>query len=623
MQQTTELIKTLAAVVVAGLACLLVFLFTGGPDFAAPSEEVGDYFFEFDPIKATSLEIVEYLPSTARVKDLKVEKNSSGVWVIPSHYNYPTDAKNRLGEAANAIRGLKRGTVVSDKRSDHEQFGVVDPKKEIEAGTSGIGTRVSIGQDGKEIAAIIIGKADGELRYVRIPEQDNVYLAKVDVSKLSTKFEDWIEVDLLKIQGFALNHVEFTNYSFDPVAWLRKQDIKAAFKPGDLLRVNYFDEKPAKEKWGLDVLEPEDGIYRPAVYATGEELNVEVLDTMKNSFNDLKIVDVREKPAALVAAIKGKSQGVTTAVFEDLAQRGFFITPEGFFAKEGEMVICIEDGVQYRLRFGTLAPAPSGSDAAAAAGGDKPSDDYRYLFLAAEFDPSQIPAPAFEKYEPAPASTTPATSTEPATSSGSAALDAHRNEEELLAFAGNAQPESGAPTGEASAQPAPATEPKVEGEPKPEVQPTTEAKPAAESQPKSETDPKPAADPKPAVEGQPAGPAGPAAPADPAVTPAQPTGEPAKLTAEQEAAKKAVDERNLAKKKEYERKIKQGKERVEELNNRFANWYYIISGDVYKKLHLSRAQLIKTAAAGTESAAPTEQDTPAGFKALKEGGIGE
>jgi hypothetical protein len=35
---------------------------------------------------------------------------------------------------------------------------------------------------------------------------------------------------------------------------------------------------------------------------------------------------------------------------------------------------------------------------------------------------------------------------------------------------------------------------------------------------------------------------------------------------------------------------------VRELNGRFADWYYVISEDVYKKLHLSRSDIIKEGA---------------------------
>jgi hypothetical protein len=44
---------------------------------------------------------------------------------------------------------------------------------------------------------------------------------------------------------------------------------------------------------------------------------------------------------------------------------------------------------------------------------------------------------------------------------------------------------------------------------------------------------------------------------------------------------------------EYEEKKKKAEKKVRELNARFADWYFVISDDVYKKIHLSRSDVIK------------------------------
>ena len=59
-------------------------------------------------------------------------------------------------------------------------------------------------KDGKDnvLADLIIGKADKDqpqLRYVRKAGRDQVYKVVVQTDKLSTKFGDWIEKDLLKL----------------------------------------------------------------------------------------------------------------------------------------------------------------------------------------------------------------------------------------------------------------------------------------------------------------------------------------------------------------------------------------------------------------------------------------
>ena len=52
-----------------------------------------------------------------------------------------------------------------------------------------------------------------------------------------------------------------------------------------------------------------------------------------------------------------------------------------------------------------------------------------------------------------------------------------------------------------------------------------------------------------------------------------------------------------------------GKKRVGELNARFADWYYVISDDVYQKIHLSRDQIVKKK--GAEVPAGDQPGNPA------------
>ena len=42
----------------------------------------------------------------------------------------------------------------------------------------------------------------------------------------------------------------------------------------------------------------------------------------------------------------------------------------------------------------------------------------------------------------------------------------------------------------------------------------------------------------------------------------------------------------------WKKKVEEGKKKAKELNDRFASWYYVISGSSFKKLHLTREQLL-------------------------------
>ena len=52
--------------------------------------------------------------------------------------------------------------------------------------------------------------------------------------------------------------------------------------------------------------------------------------------------------------------------------------------------------------------------------------------------------------------------------------------------------------------------------------------------------------------------------------------------------KRRIERENRRKQDEYDDKVKAAQKRVRELNNRFADWYYIVSNKEYAKIHLTR-----------------------------------
>ncbi|HCK70049.1 MAG TPA: hypothetical protein DHW38_00590, partial [Planctomycetaceae bacterium] len=67
---------------------------------------------------------------------------------------------------------------------------------------------------------------------------------------------------------------------------------------------------------------------------------------------------------------------------------------------------------------------------------------------------------------------------------------------------------------------------------------------------------------------------------------------------------------------DHAQRIKDAEERVEDLNSRFADWYYLISEYTYNRLHLSKTDLI----AIKEGTDPTGIDT---FRDLEKQGLPE
>ena len=282
---TADLRKTLAFVVAA-------LLMTGAAYFAsvdrstrpeAFNDQGKKFFDDFDPNTATTLEVIEVDPETLTPSPFKVTFQN-GQWVIPSHYNYPADAKKRLVDTATGVEGLVKDSIRSDRTEDQEAFGVVDPLDTKATGLKGFGKRVTLKDaSDKVLADFLIGKEvkdHPDQRYVRVPGQKRTYGVNVKVD-LSTRFADWIETNLLKLEASKTRRIVIDHKTFDPNT---RQIV-----PGDVV-----------------ILTRADGSAPWVVEGTpdGKETNTETLTTLTNALADLKIAGIRPKPEGLTADLK-------------------------------------------------------------------------------------------------------------------------------------------------------------------------------------------------------------------------------------------------------------------------------------------------------------------------------
>ncbi len=209
--------------------------------------------------------------------------------------------------------------------------------------------------------------------------------------KLSTKFEDWIERDLLQLNTWDIRRVSIDDYSIDIV-----QGIQI---PRSRMVVEYDDKDV---KWTLRecrVFEGDRWVDRPL--AEDEELDTTKLNDMKWALDDLKIVDVRRKPAGLSQNLRELGEiKLDQETVKSLAERGFYLVRLGnryeLLSSEGEIVVLMKDGVQYVLRFGGIAAGTGGGAEQAQGEGSQASGSSgtnRYLFVMAEFNPDGIPKP--------------------------------------------------------------------------------------------------------------------------------------------------------------------------------------------------------------------------------------
>ncbi len=481
-------------VAIVGVLLVLVVGWLKSPSVVIDPPDAPIVSSTYSPLSVTSLEIVKYDASLNKADVFKVAQ-VDGVWCVPSRYNYPTDSENNpLATVAGSIRGLKQLGVVSDNRADHAQYEVVEPDPaKNQAGEKGIGTKITmLGADGKPVVSLIIGKAvkdKPQLRYVRVPERDRVYEAKINADAFPTRFEEWINPDLLKVNSWDIKKFVVEDYSVDIT--------EGSIIPKGKFELSYEDSNSKKE-WKLSDL------------ASGEVVNEQRLNDATAELGKLKIVDVRPKPTGVGPSL-ALADGLTVGPDDrlSLGQGGFYIAADergfqGLFSQQGERQIIASDGVVYTLRFGAVTSGKGGGDAKA------PVTDNRYLLITVRHDESMVPKPDLK---PLPG-----------------------EDVELTTYS---------------------------------------VRELKQMQSRGLID-------------------GP----------------------EIEAQRKQVEADNKKLLDEWESKIKPGREKAEKLARRFGKWYYIISDDVFKKIHFSREDILKKPGAEDavtpEGAKPGEPLPPAG-----------
>jgi len=525
-----------------------------------------------DAAKAASLEILSFDEDTATLSPFKVVK-SGGVWVLPSHQNYPADAKEQLAAAATELVDRSILDVVSTSPGDHELYGVKEPDADkVAVGETGVGRLVEIRDaSGNKLARLVIGKefkrpsaaagaaAGRALRFVRKAGQDPVYLVELDTSKFTTKFDDWIEKDLLKLSPWDVTQLTIddstASFEFDP-----RRGPSVSRDRKSLLDLAY-DDKDAK--WTLLELTDfgKDGKPEPKQLAAGEELAPAALNELRNSLGDLKIVDVARKPAGLSADLKADSKftGDEEAVLS-LAQRGFFPIASGeILSSSGETIAGMKDGVEYLLRFGNptrvaggdaeaAGEAKSDEESAAAGKADGGGTSGRYLFVLARFNEDLLTKPELKPLPDLPEGT--------ATPAGDGAT----------------VPESPTPESPQDTEPA-----------------------AADEREKAADEPNEDA------------PAAPAAEAADALAKADEAEAKAQAAVEE---RRTVERENRLAQEAYDDKVKAARKRVQDLNGRFADWYFVVSDAEYAKVRLGRDDVIQAKAAAEAPAAPAVEPGP-------------
>ena len=343
---------------------------------------------------------------------------------------------------------------------------------------------------------------------------------------------------------------------------------------------------------------------------------------------------VRKPPGFIEKLKAGKNYLGDPEVEASLDDIGFVAVPQHapteILAAEGDLSIGMKDGVEYTVRFGGAAAARKGDsgekkDKGASAKDAKKSNLERVVFVTARFNPDLIPKPAIKPLPEAkkpeakkPEATKPEDKKPEGKAPDAKAPDAKAPDkkpaDEAPTTAPKADEGSRSKIPDAKAGDKPADAPKgsqanshLSGEllaladAADDVKKPDDAKKSDDTKkpdaPKAADDKKPAADAKPKpADTKPAE----TKPSDkkPAVeTPAVPKPKSDTELADEEAARdaerKEIERENRQAQDQYDDTVKKGKAHAKELNNRFADWYYFISEDDYKKVHVGLSDIVK------------------------------
>lgn len=668
-----ELIRTLSIIGAAVLLALAAFLVgRDSPEITAASE-VGKHFVAIDDSSAVKgLKIVKFDDTTNRTEEFEVAQ-IDGLWRIPSHQNYPADAEQHLVDAATSVMNVEILDAVSDDKGSHEEYGVLDPTQLGEtAGATGVGDRVSLlDAQRKPIAEFIIGRQVQDQmgqRYARRVGLDQVYVVKIDPSRLSTRFADWIEEDLLQLDPFDISRITFDNYSVRRAVDARGNPVALKLPESEIV-VSYDS---LENEWRLDSLREavEPGRPESALEAVelgeDEQLNTEHLDALRSALDDLEIVDVERKPAGLKGNSLEEFLTKNRAAFTSLFNRGFSVRYNEskqeieVVSDEGDVRVGMNDGVEYVLRFGNVAGGEQRQSQQPQADGESDTQDaataksdvLRYLWVTAEYNEELIEKPELLPLpEERPAGEQPPV-VDPDASDDSA--DATESEPTVGESPKEEIDESGS-----AEEPAPSETPSEEtpSEETTAEETTAEETPAEQPADEEASDESPTGPQGAEGEASPAGAPGDSTPGEPAAQdpvsevpidedgaspesepageqPADDAGQPVDATADEETADEAssteqpggasvedgdddeplledlgppraeVIAENERLQRQYEEKRQAAQAQVDALNEKFADWYFVISNDVYEQIHLSQDQIIEPKPAEDEDEQP-------------------
>jgi len=340
---TTLLMGLIAAVAVAGA----IYWYPKSAAIVVDATVNQNLFETYETSDVRSISITHFSDDSNRMEQFALRRKGER-WVIPGAGDFPATRIARIGEVAKSLLDRKVLALQTKDEQGHVEFGVVDPTESKNSpNRSSLGMRVDLQDRNRiDIASLIIGNVvkDGskgaKRYYVRVPGQPAVYELEIPKQIFSTRFQDWVDPNLLELPPPGVDEVSIAQvfvdqYRLDP-------EKLADAKRENVYRSRFDLEKNALketlfESWKDDEFSKQE---------VSESQQQELLLTLR-SLGNIRYIDVIGKPKSVAKLLRDPSQDLDKSKLEPLQQFGFRASEEGQLeASNGERV---------RLLVGSLA----------------------------------------------------------------------------------------------------------------------------------------------------------------------------------------------------------------------------------------------------------------------------
>lgn len=354
------------------------------------SGKVGEWLFkEFPASQVRTIEVSRFNNDRQTLERVMLQRKGER-WVIPATADFNANNAVQVARAIKSVQDRKVLQKISDNEQDHLKNGVIDPDKFQNAELrSGLGRKITLkDRNGQVLADLIVGfplenSEQQSLFCVRVPGEPQVYSVQFDVEALSTRFQDWVDPNLLGLpspqnpEGQIPSSVELDAYRIDTAK---------------------LNDPTAKTKlYRAEIGEVEGGLgIRSLQIPLGEQWQpAEASDALKNTLLESSLrqlgtwtfSEVRLKAKPLSEFLKNPGPVADPALFNSMNEFGFRQTAATGSAAQfegagGQISVNLQSGVRINAYIGKI----SGSIQS----GTKLS---RFLFLKAQVNPDALPQP--------------------------------------------------------------------------------------------------------------------------------------------------------------------------------------------------------------------------------------